>query len=478
MRSIYMFARSTIMWLGHGFAEVETLLNIIDLVTTSDALWTLCWKASPGNHLSPASHIFDALCTMAKFQYWSRAWVVQEIMFSQRVSVRYGSRRLKYDKLLDFWMAFVTTLDISGWKIANESDYKQSYAATLLETSGPAALPIPDSARNGSYFTVEQWLDYTDIKEASDRRDHVYAYYGCFHPTFREGMEIDYGKTSVQVNTQMTKLSIEALKHNALDIILRAEHTFKEPSQPSWVPSFGREGEARFRAPFGTRMVKKYKLNAGGPNNQAVRSAMTDIILSVRGVQIGTVNTFAMPLIEDAVDFKANDWFEGEDAIRATLIHFRQTWRSVRVPNCKNDVQSFIYSYLVRSVKAPDTTQQPQLVTFLQDMTKKPEEAVGYIKSMLFTGYHVGRRMFSYSWTQMPKTGGLGRETEMVTRFGLGPKEMITGDKVCVLLGCSIPVILRQLDGGHCIFIGGACVHGFMHGEAVDGKETEEFGIV
>src|ERR1700712_3479467 len=109
-------------------------------------------------------------------QQLTRARVVQEIMFSQRVLAQYGSKRLGYSRLLDFGIAFVTTLNISGWKEDNAS-YQQSYSLSLLEASGPAALPIPNSAQNRSYFTVEQWLDYIDLKEASDPRDHVYAYY-------------------------------------------------------------------------------------------------------------------------------------------------------------------------------------------------------------------------------------------------------------------------------------------------------------
>ena len=72
MRAIYMFARSTIMWLGSGLAEIEALIDIVNLTTTSkgfnNILYPLCWEASA------SSHIFDALCRMAKLRYWYRAW--------------------------------------------------------------------------------------------------------------------------------------------------------------------------------------------------------------------------------------------------------------------------------------------------------------------------------------------------------------------------------------------------------------------
>lgn len=69
------------------------------------------------------------------------------------------------------------------------------------------------------------------------------------------------------------------------------------------------------------------------------------------------------------------------------------------------------------------------------------------------------------------------RETEL---FGLGPPDMASGDYVCILIGCSVPVVLREEDG--CMkLIGETYVHGKMEGEAMedlanrttwDGEET------
>ena len=59
---------------------------------------------------------------------------------------------------------------------------------------------------------------------------------------------------------------------------------------------------------------------------------------------------------------------------------------------------------------------------------------------------------------------------------GLGPEESETGDIVCVLYGCSVPVVLRvaekqRVDGKvlHEV-VGEAYVHGIMDGEFMTGK--------
>ncbi|KAG4437796.1 hypothetical protein IFR05_006731 [Cadophora sp. M221] len=57
--------------------------------------------------------------------------------------------------------------------------------------------------------------------------------------------------------------------------------------------------------------------------------------------------------------------------------------------------------------------------------------------------------------------------------FGLGNSDVRIGDKVCILFGCSVPVLLRQKPRGkdsEFLFIGECYVHGMMDGEAITSK--------
>jgi hypothetical protein len=82
--------------------------------------------------------------------------------------------------------------------------------------------------------------------------------------------------------------------------------------------------------------------------------------------------------------------------------------------------------------------------------------------------------------------------TEESSLFGLAPSKAQEGDIVCILLGCSVPVVLRPIDEddekcGH-EFIGEAYVYRMMDGEALadysrlDAEDlrdyTEEFCLV
>jgi hypothetical protein len=57
--------------------------------------------------------------------------------------------------------------------------------------------------------------------------------------------------------------------------------------------------------------------------------------------------------------------------------------------------------------------------------------------------------------------------------FGLGPPDLRPRDTVCILFGCSVPIILRKVSedqNSPFKFIGGCYVHGVMGGEAIPSK--------
>jgi hypothetical protein len=60
----------------------------------------------------------------------------------------------------------------------------------------------------------------------------------------------------------------------------------------------------------------------------------------------------------------------------------------------------------------------------------------------------------------------------------MAPCRVRKGDQICVLLGCSIPLILRQRkdESSHEV-IGECYLHGFMNGEALEELDSGEFKI-
>ena len=69
-------------------------------------------------------------------------------------------------------------------------------------------------------------------------------------------------------------------------------------------------------------------------------------------------------------------------------------------------------------------------------------------------------------------------------RFGLGPTKAQKGDSVCILFGCSVPVVLRKvgtLEVPAFQLIGEAFIYNMMEGQAMSeyrGSESTEYRLV
>ena len=82
------------------------------------------------------------------------------------------------------------------------------------------------------------------------------------------------------------------------------------------------------------------------------------------------------------------------------------------------------------------------------------------------------RRVQEVTWMRrLIKTEG-GKGDNDLPRLGLAPYETKKRDLICILYGCSVPVVLRKHHEGtpdeHYTFIGECYVHGIMEGEAFD----------
>lgn len=61
-------------------------------------------------------------------------------------------------------------------------------------------------------------------------------------------------------------------------------------------------------------------------------------------------------------------------------------------------------------------------------------------------------------------------KTQGQKRLGLAPPDAREGDTVCILHGCSVPVVLRAITGdeNYYVLIGECFLYGMMDGEALD----------
>jgi hypothetical protein len=90
-------------------------------------------------------------------------------------------------------------------------------------------------------------------------------------------------------------------------------------------------------------------------------------------------------------------------------------------------------------------------------------------------GYLKRVQAVTWNWVFLEADVSLDGSGEKL--FGLGPLKAMQRDVVCVLFGCSVPVIFRKHvdeDGKYFELVGEAYIYGKVDGEAVTGLTEEE----
>jgi hypothetical protein len=120
----------------------------------------------------------------------------------------------------------------------------------------------------------------------------------------------------------------------------------------------------------------------------------------------------------------------------------------------------------------PESDSLPHLLDEMSSID--PEEVLDlempeYVEQFLMVIRDViwNRRTFRLKW----------KNNASKISVGLAPQQAKVGDQVCILYGCTVPVVLRQLthatDGSSWHLIGDAYVHGIMDGEVISSSSSE-----
>lgn len=74
-----------------------------------------------------------------------------------------------------------------------------------------------------------------------------------------------------------------------------------------------------------------------------------------------------------------------------------------------------------------------------------------------------------------PRAGLALPGVQYVSRLGMAPPGALKGDLICILFGCSVPVVLRKMERSEeYVLIGECFLDGCMNGEAIRGWDVEE----
>jgi hypothetical protein len=371
---------------------------------------------------------------------------------------------------------------------------------TLLLHSEDIKLYGDSVTLGNTYLRAHSWqplnllqtIYITDKAIASDSRDKIYAVLGLSCDAQRLVAAPDYSLSIEDFYKQFIVLIVK--EYNSLEFLsiagLPVYHRRKNLSLPSWTPDWDHRKGSTLNSNI--HQIWEASLTAASGNKPGRASFSNDFnVLTVQGICVDIIDGMShsvwrertrfpgYPLQQaqcqtqkyksalDVVDIASHTPIENPHSPRRPSIFVQKFRDSVAIDEQGNR--------LTQSRASP-FVQWYEHSRYFMISGKMLEQWVDELSSLKFDPNVSKVEEEEYR----PKLSVVseGRDRRLITTekgyIGLAVNSCVRGDIVCVVFGCSTPVLLRRV-GDHYIFLGEAYLHGIMHGEAIDGLGSGEF---
>ncbi|KAF2659792.1 HET-domain-containing protein [Lophiostoma macrostomum CBS 122681] len=442
-------------------------------------------------------------------RWWTRVWTLQEFCMPSVVSFWVGSRSVGREevcaslKMADICETtyFENSIPFRrGW---NRRRIWKRHRVLSSTTKQHAGLSLPALAA------------YCCTNEATNDVDRLYGLYGLLS-TDRELLRVDYSQTVDQIYFQFAKSFIE--KHNALDLAIFASlfSSNETESLPSWVPDWRRQtslgaqviplmvsqsGNASIGnlRPIATLYSTTPSARYSASGDRAATYKFEDTILCVRGMAIdrldpsktwvdvheqGSKMSFGLPTVH--TPYPIGDARNALTEICRSLILSRHD-RYLRV---EMPVTEFLNDFLVLcalSLSEPTAVNSKFLEWFnkarhfqihgltLESMVRQQmRESENVFHDVVPNQDHYIQDSFFGRWYDTIVRMALRLTITRNGRLGMIPEKAREDDLVCIIYGCSVPVLLRKARDDEAYTLVGECfIDQCMSGEVLQFDYTE-----
>ncbi|KAL1872053.1 hypothetical protein Daus18300_004422 [Diaporthe australafricana] len=493
MRNIYSKARRVLVWLGQDKTDYAKL-----------AFTTICeivrsWRPpSDPNRFSSYKEAFEprkerlsidedrwtALQAMFQTEYFTRFWVIQELVLGENATVIWGSHTISWG-LVGISAAWLLT---RGWETNPDWPISAAYNAFLIYV-----LPLAKRSAISSFSKLDlsAVLATTMGKfKSTDSRDRIFALLGLpfsgNDPQKETLVKPDYIADAQSVYLSATK---RMLTQDAnLRLLSAVQHGLEiNNSSPSWVPKWD---QSLFAEPLALRQEHGYYANGGElffPSDDTFGADGKSLTLT--GLRVTTVTDATAPFTAGNISFSGlSD--RDRNAMLVMLSYLNDPGRQVRASWSATMERNTIPGY-------NDPARQAEVLLlspggggggFQMAATTGVPGKYGMRRSTEVLG---GERMgvdnlgefllywrerctwdvgalrhgdFADFWAAVEREGSpyameralcsmnafLGRRVFHCDDggLGIGPAAMRAGDAVAVLFGGIVPYVLRPLEEG------------------------------
>lgn len=446
MRRIYSRAASVIVWLG---SESKPSRAAMDLIIE-------CNRTGTDKLLDYKEDALRGLSDLFLRSWWRRIWIVQEVVAARELVIMCGRYILPWN--------FVT--NVCGE--IRRKEFSRHGRSKFLRSSGYRNFTaLNDFRRERGRMSLTKYLQCTKDYEASDMRDKLYALIGVASDISPEDIVPDYTKSTRTVFFDLVLFLVT--RRRSLDIISSGRLLRQEAAKdiPSWLPDWRTSEGLR---PLNSEGIDAASYQASGNTQSVVRMDAFPLALEVEGIVVDKIDFFGGSITSSAQEnlptlrrwqyiagqhlCSGNNFGEVTPPEFWTTIVAGKKYPAAWLVAGKNYMAAGESGKLLKErLKALDCGAQ----SFVAGDASQESWVTDYFADAV-TRAVMGRRFFITA----------------KKRMGLGVPEIGLKDRVAVIKGCSVPLILRDV-GEHMVIVGEAYVSGIMHGDVIEGVATGRY---
>jgi len=476
MREIYSGAHLVLSWLGTSTPQLSLAVSTLRLIEANvdassddpDWSWAKQYPQVWERVGQKPNELWTAIQALFSLPYWTRIWIIQEIVLSSRALFLIGNELLQFET----YKSFINSLRVfskPGTANTTESWFDDLLHNGILATFPTMTIAILPPLNTG--FKIGQLLPLPRLlarfKEgyaASDPRDLIFAVLGIS----KFGIKPDYTKTVLEIYTLVALNWVNIKFEPCLDFLLCSGYgqNTRDTSWPSWVPDWRAmqnrdfltcpwivlRGDVQHSADLG--------LPAESPKLEVspilcVAGVLTDFVVSLEDpvdkvVTIEDAFTYALRFIVNST----RPTGPSEPCLTGLLGCL--TWDSVFENENEKRNFSTTFLYAMRDFIVEND---------VQDIPPWLQETLGKLKPTKdWTSTAIRRLIKKEPFLQRICHTAGGRIAAVSPKAGIQ-------DYIAVIPGCSCPVLLRKVRD-HFIHLGPCFVDGLMNGEVAEMLEA------
>ncbi|KAF2193162.1 HET-domain-containing protein [Zopfia rhizophila CBS 207.26] len=409
-------------------------------------------------------------------RYFTRAWTIQEITLAKKMLALCGSHTIDWEDIVKV-SEFLTVTSWTRWISEVTGSHQANHAV-------PNILDANKTSGNILYSLIRSRRFMS-----GDPRDKVYALLGVAGDSVRGKSRLTpvYGKRSVAETYTLAAIQILEDSDDLLLLSCAEGDSFHTlPSLPSWVPDWS----CSRALGLGVTGYRRYSAAATIPRTLEINES--DRCLTVKGFRLDDIVSVG----ENKQDILSGkpfpNWLLIINAMPPIYYtgqsRFEVFWRTLitdtaGTPPCHPAPHSYRPAYVSwitskLSACVNETAQQTGDSTFINALgalaaTEIPGSPLSSNRPLSsHDNERPGDSKNSIDLDEYETTFSHARHLRLFLTsrryLGVGSESLLEHDSIWIIPGSRVPLILREVNPSAFRVVGGAYVHGFMKGEALE----------